>query len=144
MGFESKGAPNSQHRMIGNACFLSHQTTAPVGVSPRCALQRLGENFFDFLVVDAPRGSTSRRVGKRLDLLTGITAAPLANRGQRHSFASGDLGVTQSLRGSKNDPRSLRITLVGLWSAGYQSKLLLLGRAQNNWCYRSSYWHSSL
>jgi hypothetical protein len=31
---------------------------------------------------------------------------------------SGDLGVTQSLRGSKNDPRSLRITLVGLWSAG--------------------------
>ena len=83
MRLESKGAPNAQDRMIGNPCFLSHKATAPVGASPRRALQRLGEHFFDFLVVDTPRSSTARRVGKGFNLLTGITAAPLANRGQR-------------------------------------------------------------
>ena len=97
MRLESKGAPNAQDRMIGNPCFLSHKATAPVGASPRRALQRLGEHFFDFLVVDTPRSSTARRVGKGFNLLTGITAAPLANRGQRDSFAPGDLGVSQSL-----------------------------------------------
>jgi hypothetical protein len=89
MRLESKGAPNSQDRMIGNAFFLSHQATAPVGASPRCALQGLGEHLFDFLVVDAPRSSTARRVGKGLNLLPGITAAPLANRRQRELFRAG-------------------------------------------------------
>ena len=44
-------------------------------------------------------------------------------------FRAGDLGVSQSLRGAKYEPRPLRITLVGLWSAGYQSKLLVPCRA---------------
>jgi hypothetical protein len=59
MGLESKGAPNSQHRMLGNACFLSHETATPVGSSLWGSLQRLSENFLDFLVVDASRSSAA-------------------------------------------------------------------------------------
>ena len=49
--------------------------------------QRLGEHLFDLLVIDASRSSAARRVGQRPDLLPGITAAPLADRRQRDSFA---------------------------------------------------------
>ena len=107
MRLESKGAPNSQDRMIGNPCF--HKATARVGASPRRTLQRLGEHFFAFLVVDTPRSSTARRVGKGFHLLAGITAAPLANRGQRDSFAPGDVSGSQSVSSAKNDPRPQRI-----------------------------------
>ena len=114
MGCEPKGAPNSQHRMLRNASFFSHETAAPVGSSPWRGLQRLSENLLDLLVVDASRSSAAGRISQRLDLLASITAAPLANRGQRDSFTSGDLGVTQPFRGFQNDPRPQRIALVGL------------------------------
>jgi Zinc-binding dehydrogenase len=74
-----------------------------VGSSPRRTLERLSEDFFDFLIVDTPRSSAARCIGQSLDFLPGIRAAPLANRGQRDSFAPGDLGVSQSLRSAKND-----------------------------------------
>src|SRR4029077_13031623 len=93
VGLESKGAPNSQDRMLGNACFLSHQTAAPVGSSPRSSLQRLSDDLLELLVVAASRSSAARRISQRLDLRASITAAPLANGGQRDSFAPGDLNV---------------------------------------------------
>lgn len=125
MGFEPKGAPNSQHRMLRNASFFSHETAAPVGSSPWSGLQRLSENLLDLLVVDASRSSAAGRISQRLDLLASITAAPLANRGQRDSFTSGDLGVTQPSRGFQNDPRPQRIALVGLGPVRYQGKFFL-------------------
>ena len=45
-----------------------------MGASPRRALQRLGEHFFDFLVVDTPRSSTARRVGKGFKKFSGQKA----------------------------------------------------------------------
>ena len=125
MGFEPKGAPNSQHRMLRNASFFSHETAAPVGSSPWSGLQRLSENLLDLLVVDASRSSAAGRISQRLDLLASITAAPLANPGQRDSFTSGDLGVTQPSRGFQNDPRPQRIALVGLGPVRYQGKFFL-------------------
>ena len=62
MGFEPKGAPNSQHRMLRNASFFSHETAAPVGASARSRLQRLSENLLDLLVVDAAWSSAAGRV----------------------------------------------------------------------------------
>src|SRR5262245_52468147 len=129
MGLESKGAPNPQDRMLGNGCFLSHKTAAPVGSSPRRSLQRLREDFLDLLVVDASRSPAAGCIAERLDLLASITAAPLANRRQTDSFAPGDLRVTQALRGPQNNPRPQRIALVELGSVGYQGKLLFLGKA---------------
>ena len=64
MGFESKGAPNSQDRMLGDACFLSRQTAAPVRASPRRTLQRFSEDLLDLLVANASRSSAARRIGK--------------------------------------------------------------------------------
>src|SRR6476469_991073 len=129
MGFEPKGAPNSQHRMLRNDSFFSHETAAPVGSSPWSGLQRLSENLLDLLVVDASRSSAAGRISQRLDLLASITAAPLANRGQSDSFTSGDLGVTQPSRGFQNDPRPQRSALVGLGPVRYQGKFFLFRRA---------------
>src|SRR4029453_202600 len=69
MGLESKGAPNPQDRMLGNGCFLSHETAAPVGSSPRGSLQRLRGDLLDLLVVDASRSPAAGCISQRLDLL---------------------------------------------------------------------------
>ena len=67
MGLESKGAPNSQDRMLRNACFLSHETAAPVRTSPRRALQRLSEDLLDLLVVDASRSAAAGCICQRIN-----------------------------------------------------------------------------
>jgi hypothetical protein len=95
--------------MLGNACFLSHQTAAQC--KSRGAPSSVLVDLLDLLVVDASRarcGCICQRIKPLL-----ITAAPPANRGQR-LFRAGRLSVTQSIRGPKNDPRPLRITWLDL------------------------------